>query len=91
MSQIENKSISIPVVNLRPLNQSLDLPLLFFPVRLKRLISILDKEESQLNNDGKKLLKRCIYSTYMDCKIAGVAELANEILDSHRLKSRQKT
>ena len=62
--------------------------------RLQRLVDLRTAHAEQLNDSGRRLLQRAIFSTYVECRDLGVAEIAHAVLTDHpeprRLRGRTR-
>lgn len=48
--------------------------------RLQRLVDLRSAHAEQLNESGRRLLHRAIFSTYVECRDLGVTEIAHAVI-----------
>lgn len=62
--------------------------------RLQRLVDLRTVHAEQLNDSGRRLLQRAIFSTYVECRELGVTEIARGVLsgppEPRRLRGRTR-
>ncbi len=58
----------------------------FLLARLSRLLHLLDEWESRVtaNDWHLRLIHKVVYSTYCDCKAAGIQREAQQLVEQHR-------
>lgn len=53
---------------------------LFYLDRLHRLVALSQNPESALDEEDSRILRRAVFSTLLDCELAGVGEEAKKII-----------
>ena len=48
--------------------------------RLERLVCLRDAHDDELNEEGRRLLQRAIFTTYLDCRELGMVEIVDAIV-----------
>ncbi len=53
---------------------------LFYLDRLHRLVALSQDPDSALDEEDSRILRRAVFSTLLDCELAGVGEEAKKVI-----------